>query len=156
MTWQAFIGFPETLTGWAATLGFIITGAFALYSMFDKTLRLRKKEANVTDDRLIGLLKDEVSVLQRKSESQGKDIEAMKILLADMQKENQLFRLVFQNRDPDSLAIREEGRAAMKVIYQTQKDIKALYQALTKHFERIEKAETGATKETIVKTKEVI
>lgn len=156
MTWQAFIGFPETLTGWAATLGFIITGAFALYSMFDKTLRSRKKEANVTDDRLISLLKDEVSVLQRKSEQQSQDIESMKVLLLELKKENEVLRMIFQNRDPESVAMREEAKAAMKIISQIPGDIKKLYGAINAHLARLEKAETGAKKETIVKTTEAL
>lgn len=150
------LGIPDTISGWAATIGFVITGAFALYSIFDKTLRSRRQDADGTDDRLINLLKDEVDVLQRKVEEYGKDMQAMKILMAELKQENQSFRAVFQQRDPDSIAIREESRQAMKVVYAIQKDVQQLYGALNRHLERLEKAETGPKKETIVKTTEPI
>ncbi len=153
---MTFLGaeLPDTFLGWIELIGLAVVALTALYYVFRKEQSSHKEDADKTDDRLINLLKDEVAVLTRTSEQQGKDIEAMKTLLIEMRKENEVFRLVFQNRDPDSIAIREESRAAMKVVYEIQKDMARLYGAINKHLERLEKAETGVKKETIVKTVE--
>ena len=147
---------PNTAIEWVTTIGLVITGSFALYSLFDKNFRSRKDQVDATDDRLITLLKDEVEVLQRQMVQQGNDIKAMKILIEELRKENEIFRAVFQNRDPDSIAMRDEARRAIVAIYDTQKDIRELYMALNKHFDSLEKAQSGPVKETIVKTTEKV
>lgn len=106
--------FPTDIVGWISFIGFIIFGFIALYGVFDKRKKEREAEANQVDDRVIFLLKEQVSALEKKVEVQAHLLEETARKLDALMTENKTLKDILQGRDKAALDYQALGREAMK------------------------------------------
>jgi predicted RNase H-like nuclease (RuvC/YqgF family) len=99
--------------------GLIIAGGIALYGLWDKSARERRKEVDGNEDRLIDLLKQTVDQLETKVNKQTTDIENLTKKVSDLERENETLIKVLQGRDDDTKKFQQQAFEAMKISRET-------------------------------------
>ena len=94
----------------------IIFGAIAIYGLFDKTSRERRKETDGAEDRLINLLKAEVAELTKKVDKQDDDIQILSLEVEKLKKENHVLSTVLQGRDDSTRKFQDDAYLAFEQI----------------------------------------
>ncbi len=96
---------PNTFLGWVTVIGLVVTGAFALFGVFDKMRRGREDEADENGDRLISILQGTVEQLEKKVNKQTADIEELTGKVNLLSKENETLIKILQGKDERTIAI---------------------------------------------------
>lgn len=124
----------KTLLDLAAIIGVVVFGIFAVIGWFDKAKKSTEDEAEKTETKVISLLKDQVSVLERKVEEQATILAETAKKLDELAKENKVLRDVLQGRDKTMLEYQEAGRDAMRKgeeIYKMVQEIKVTVEKIS-------------------------
>lgn len=124
----------KTLLDLAAIIGVVVFGIFAVIGWFDKAKKSTEDEAEKTETKVINLLKDQVSVLERKVEEQATILAETAKKLDELAKENKVLRDVLQGRDKTMLEYQEAGRDAMRKgeeIYKMVQEIKVTVEKIS-------------------------
>lgn len=100
-------------------LGAVIAGGIALYGVFDKKSRERRKDENKTEDRVIDLLQKEVEILSVKVEQQDRDIKELTKKVSALETENETLVKVLQGRDDMTQKFYKDAYIAMENIKKT-------------------------------------
>lgn len=100
-------------------LGAVIAGGIALYGVFDKKARERRKDENKTEDRVIDLLQKEVGILSKRVEQQDKDIKELTKKVTALETENDTLVRVLQGRDDMTQKFYKDAYIAMENIKKT-------------------------------------
>ncbi len=137
---------PVDLVGWVTLIAANLVGAVMLLNLFDKGRRERNKENNLVDDRVISLLKEQISQLEKKSVEQGKNLETMQTELTKLGAENKLLKDLVQGRDPQTVDFQERGLVAIArveeitaIAHENQKAILKVQQNIERLYKLIEK-----------------
>lgn len=120
----------RTILDIVAIIGVIIYGVFAVVSFFDKGRKDKEAEADKADERVIFLLKEQVTALEKKVAEQAKDIKDMTLKLEALIAENKTLREVLQGRDQATLAYQQKGLAVMETIPGIGKQIDEIYSVI--------------------------
>lgn len=126
--------------------GVIIAGALAVYGLWDKTARERKKDVDGSEDRLIDLLKQTVDALEKKVDKQTRDLEELTKKVDDLEKENETLVRVLQGRDDKMQEFYKQAFESMKLSRETHdvvttlaKNMEVTNSAITKLIELVGK-----------------
>lgn len=150
---------PNSLSGWAATIGFVITGTFALITMFNTSLGNKRKQEDITDDRLRSLYKDQIEALEDTVKAQADQIKSQSNKLLELEssmkslyEENVKFRNYMERRDPDDIAYRKRGEVIFNLVEKlapmvisTNTNVERLYGLIEKHLQLMESREIKTT-----------
>lgn len=147
-----FLGLPTTIIGWATTIGFIVTGIFALITLFDRGRKQKQDDTDRADDRLINLVKETNVELEKKVKVlQDSDVEKGN-LISKLQGKNELLEKIFQGRDDQTQQFQKQGFEAMKkteiVIKEMvgiNKNIERLAEVIERHLESFTPSKTIKT-----------
>jgi len=138
--------FSQTFIGWMAAGALVVTGGVALYGVFDKAKRDKKKEDEGADDRLIDILKQTVNELETKVESQQQQIDQLSKKTDNLHQENKVLTAVLQGRDGQTLEFQKEVMAAVtkghevhEMCKATNQNVERLCKLMEKHLATIEK-----------------
>ncbi len=106
--------------------GLIILGAFSGMYLFSKALKQKRKEADESDSRLVGLLKDTVDELERKVDNLTKQQQENMDQIKRLSSDNEVITKIFQGRDSKS----EEMYSMVKA---TMENTTRLFELMSKH-----------------------
>lgn len=129
----------------------IVAGAVALYGLWDKSARDRRKQVDGEEDRLIEILSTTVKELEKKVDKQDADIKELTRKVNSLEHENDMLIKVLQGRDEQTQKFYEQAFETMKIsrethalvtqIAETKKDtnenIKKLLELMSKHIDVI-------------------
>lgn len=139
------IELPALVDGWVALIVLVLVGIAAGFNIFDRTMRLRRKEADLVDNRLITNLQTEVEFLRNKAEEQGKELRDMKAKQAAIEAENVLLKDILQGRDKDTMEYQKKSLEAASTGLETHKIVVAMNsnmqnfaRLMEEHLKRIE------------------
>lgn len=107
--------------GFVGFATFVIWGVFALIGLFSKTKKGLKKEETETEDRVMNLLRGEVSELTRKVNKQDVDIKNLTDKVNTLTSENKLLTDLLQGRDGETKQFYKDAYAMMEVIKHNDK-----------------------------------
>ncbi len=156
---DTILNLQNNLIGWVTVIGFIVTGVFALISIFNTQLKKTSKEADDNEDRVIQLqerriknlestLKDQQVDFERRITAQTKLIEEQTTRMEELEKklrtmseENAKFAQYLERRDPEDIAYRKRGAVifemvekAMPLVVETHTNMNKLVVLLETHF----------------------
>lgn len=97
----------------------LVAGGVALYGLWDKSARDRRKQVDDEEDRLIEILSTTVKELEKKVDQQDKDIKALTKKVDDLESENNTLIRVLQGRDEDTKKFYEQAFETMKISRET-------------------------------------
>ncbi len=101
--------------------GMVILGVLAIYGLFDRKKRALRKEEEQTGDRVMVLMRAEVTELTKKVNTQQKDIVDLNEKVDRLVTENKTLKDVLQGRDDQSKKFYQDAYAAMEVIKHNDK-----------------------------------
>lgn len=134
----------DSFTEWMTFLGFAIVGGVYMYSRF-------KTGTDGQEDRVISLLKEELSLIKAKLTEQDTRIKVLSGSLDKFKAENTLMKQVLEDRDADSIRYRDAGYRAMEIVaavntevLSLKKEIRDLYSLIERHLEVLEGGELNA------------
>lgn len=105
-------------------IGLAIAGVFAVIGKFDKEQQDKEDRAEETETRVVLLLKEQVSALEKKVEVQAKLLGETTKKLDMLVKENQVLKDVLQGRDTEFIEYQKLGRQSMKEVEEVLKIVK--------------------------------
>lgn len=109
-----------------AIVTLIVAGAFAVYGLWDKNARERRRESDTSEDRLIDLLKKTVDELEKKVNKQTTDIETLTKQMKHLEKENETLVKVLQGRDDQTQQFYKQMLDSIKVAQSTHDTVTTL------------------------------
>lgn len=117
----------------------VVAGGVALYGLWDKSSRERRKDVNEEEDRLITLLQETVKELEKKVVKQGQDIENLSKKVGDLEHENEILVKVLQGRDEQTKEFYKQAYESMKTTNETFKIVSKLAEGFAQSNANIEK-----------------
>lgn len=141
INWQSFI-----LVGTAFVIGLV-----ALWGLFDTRTKQRRKELDEQEDRLITLLKEEISQLKKSqeegeirvremSEKYTKELRDLRDKIIKVNGENEILKALLEGRDKTSLEFQKQGFEAIKRTERMEKTITIGFKTMNANIERLAKA----------------
>lgn len=130
---------PAPLVAIAAVIGFIVTGIFAIATIFDKVRNQRIKQVDEADDRLVTILQKTVGELEKKVTSLEEAHRINQDKIVGLTAKNELLEKLFQGRDPETKEFQKAGFAAIK-------KAELMWEAQTKMNTNIERLATSIEK----------
>jgi hypothetical protein len=130
---------PNTFIGWIGVLTVLVFGAVAIYGLFDKRQRERRKETDGSEDRLMDILSKTVTELQKKVDKQTSDIDGLIKEVGELKRDNEKYIKIFQGRDETTTKFYEQAFESMKLAKDT-------HDAVTTMVKNMEVTNTNATK----------
>jgi uncharacterized protein YlxW (UPF0749 family) len=109
-----FTYIPSASLSWASFIAVIIIGIASAINIIDRVMNQRRKEESLADDRLINLLKEQVSSLEKKLTELQKMLSDTQIRLETLIAENQTLREVLQGKDELTREFQRQGFEAIK------------------------------------------
>lgn len=104
----------------------IIFGAVAVYGLWDKKSKERKKELDGEEDRLISILQNTVKELEKKVNQQDADIKSLTLKVDALSIENHTLTKVLQGRDEETQKFYKEAYTAMRTVDESYNKLKSL------------------------------
>jgi len=104
----------------------VVGGAVAVYGLWDKNVRDRRKDGDQSEDRLIDLLKKTVDELEKKVNQQAADIKVITTKMQHLEKENQTLVKVLQGRDDATQQFYRQMLESIKVTQSTHDTVTTL------------------------------
>src|SRR5690606_36263906 len=117
----------------------VIAGGVALYGLWDKSARERRKDVNEEEDRLITLLQETVKELEKKVDKQGEEIATLTKKVTDLEHENDILVKVLQGRDEQTKEFYKQAYESMKITNETYKIVSKLAEGFAQSNANIEK-----------------
>lgn len=125
---------PSDLMGWVAIIGLGIFGAVAIYGLFDRESRERKKkingDLNGSEDRLIDVLKKTVEELERKVNNQTTELKNLTVKVEGLERENETLVKVLQGRDDQTKEFYKQAFESMKVVHTIHDSVTTLERSI--------------------------
>lgn len=120
---QFFTHLPE----WVISLGFVITGGFAIIGITDykakELLKGRKDEQEKLQESIRALYKEESEAQNEKIRDQSGKLKELSERLATVEGENKTFRSLLTGTDEKSIEYRQRVEATLKLVDQLAKVI---------------------------------
>jgi hypothetical protein len=95
----------------------IVVGGVAIFGIWDRKQRDRRKEVDGEEDRLIDILNKTVGELEKRVTKQDEDIRLLTKKVMELDHENSILIKVLQGRDEETQKFYKEAYEAMKVIH---------------------------------------
>lgn len=114
-----FTSLPNTFLGWMAVITLFVVGSVAVYGLFDKQIRERRKDGNASEDRLIDILKKTVDELETKVNKQTKDIDELTTEVNKLRIDNEKYLSILQGRDAETKEFYKQAFESMKLAHDT-------------------------------------
>lgn len=137
---------PTAIAGWVSVISVVILGVFATLNIFDKARAARADTQNKADDRLINLLQQSITTLEKRLSEAEKTIKNFEVAMGKLQAENKVLKDVLQGRDNQMQEFMARGFQTMDLIpslmntsAQTNKNVERLAGLMEKHLEALEK-----------------
>lgn len=153
---------PTTISTITSIASFIIAGIFAVLNIVDKSKREKEKELDEIDTKVISLLKEQVTQLEKRVKDQDEKlkfattleirIKEQDILIKEtadklqaLIAENNILREILQGRDQDTIFFQktvieavERGKQTFEIVSKTNKITERLLRAIEKHLQHLE------------------
>lgn len=113
-------------------VGILIVGVFGGMYLFSKSLKLRRKETDESDTRLVSLLKDTVDELERKVDNLTAQQKTNVEEIQELKNANEIMTKIFQGRDGKS----DEMYTMIKA---TMENTNKLFELMKQHMNLTEK-----------------
>lgn len=155
-----FSSLPNTLMGWVAVLTVVVVGGVAVYGIWDRKAKERKKEVDDGEDRLIDILQKTVTELEGKVNKQTDDIKNLTQQVELLNRDNKNYIDIFRGRDEQTQQFYKQGFESMKItqenhdllttvatsIQNTNDNMTKLIDILGKHVQIIDHATSAIVK----------
>ena len=106
----------------------VVLGAVAVFGLWDKKAKERRKDVDGEEDRLIKLLKENVDNLIKKVDQQETDIKKLTKKVQDLEHENTLLVRVLQGRDEETQKFYQQAYEAIKTINNSHEILSSMAQ----------------------------
>lgn len=140
---SALAQLPQTLVGWAGFITLIIVGVFAVWGLFDKTLRDRRKDAVAAADDVIKALNERVDQLTNRVEELETEQAVHIKQIAELKATNETLTKILQGRDENTIKFQKEVGDAIKTtngINEIIKKVERQVGTMAEAMERLAKA----------------